>query len=77
MQILEALEAFNDMDLPNDLLAYNDMGLPNELLQLGREFNEYDEIIQYIFLGFLLLIVSAGALYLVCFNSTSCANIIF
>lgn len=30
MQILEALEAFNDMDLPNDLL------------QIGREFNEND-----------------------------------
>ncbi|KVI08247.1 hypothetical protein Ccrd_013384, partial [Cynara cardunculus var. scolymus] len=30
MQILEALEAFNDMELPNDLL------------QIGREFNEND-----------------------------------
>ncbi|XP_071736339.1 uncharacterized protein [Rutidosis leptorrhynchoides] len=42
MQILEALEAFNDMDLPNDFLPFNDMGLPSELLQLGREFNEND-----------------------------------
>lgn len=40
MQILEALEAFDDMDLPNNSLAFNDMEMPNDLLNIGRDFNE-------------------------------------
>ncbi|KAJ0852873.1 putative transcription factor C2H2 family [Helianthus annuus] len=40
MHILEALEAFNDMELPNNL--FNDMEFPNNLFQVGREFNEND-----------------------------------
>ncbi|KAI7734637.1 hypothetical protein M8C21_025888, partial [Ambrosia artemisiifolia] len=50
MHILEALEAFNDMELPNNLFndmelpndLFNDMQLPNNLFQVGREFNEND-----------------------------------
>lgn len=42
MQILEALEAVDDMDFPNDFLGFNNMGLPSELLRIGRDFNEND-----------------------------------
>ncbi|PWA35095.1 RING/U-box superfamily protein [Artemisia annua] len=42
MQILEALEAVDDMHFPNDFLGFNNMGLPSELLRTGRDFNEND-----------------------------------
>ncbi|GKA79554.1 RING/U-box superfamily protein [Tanacetum coccineum] len=42
MQILEALEAVDDMDFPNNFLGFNNMGLPSELLRSGRDFNEND-----------------------------------
>lgn len=42
MQILEALEAVDDMDFSNDFLGFNNMGLPSELLRIGRDFNEND-----------------------------------
>nr|XP_043632776.1 uncharacterized protein LOC122603970 isoform X2 [Erigeron canadensis] len=42
MQILEAQEAINGMDLPANFPGFNGIELPNGLLQIGREFNEDD-----------------------------------